>query len=298
MTNPLILAIDLDEWYHCPWYTGSPKARWQSREACFQDYYGSKRPGGEIIAPTRRILELLKKEKISATFFILGEVASWYPELVKEIFQAGHEIASHGLHHQSPPLQSRAEFSADLAQAKAILEDITGKAVVGFRAPNLEVASWLPEVLIEQGFRYDSSVCPSYSIFGKYKNAGQASASLNPYRASRDSLLKPGDSSLIEIPIPSFPLLKLPGAVSIATRVLGLPWTRITLDNALRTGTASYYMHPYEFNPKPAIDKMSLFEVIYFRRAGAPMLKLLQRLLTHYRGRVISMINYLDAHWK
>jgi len=81
--NYLILSIDLDEWYHCRWAVGFlPVARWKSSKECFKDYYKSDKPGGEIIKPTHLILDLLEKQGLKATFFILGEIAQQYPNLV------------------------------------------------------------------------------------------------------------------------------------------------------------------------------------------------------------------------
>lgn len=291
MKNYLILCIDLDEWYHGRWATGSSISRWTSVQDCLQDYYKSNKPAGEIVEPTYRILDSLKKEGVKATFFILGEVAEWYPDLVSEIAQEGHEIACHGMYHRDPNLYSRQKFSQELVQAKLILERLAGRPVIGYRAPNLIITKWLHEVLIEQRFLYDSSMCPGREIQGKYK--GQSSAPNNPYRIDKSSLCLKGDANLIEIPIPVFPLLKLPGAVSIATRIFGWIWTSITLYNALRTGAACYYMHPYEFNEAPKLQNMSLRQRVFFRRTGAFMENILQRLLNKYRGRIVSAEYYV-----
>lgn len=291
MSHPLILCVDLDEWYHCRWATGSPLARWPTVQDLFREHYGAERPAGELVPPTRRILEALAGEGVQVTFFILGEVAQWYPDLVRDIAGAGHEVACHGMHHRDMTLQTREEFAGELAGAKRILEDLTGRRIVGFRAPNLVIADWLPEVLAEQGFVYDSSVCPGRKLQGKY--GGQAGAPVNPYRIDDRSMCAPGDGHLVEIPIPTFPVLKLPGAVSIATRVFGWTWTRITLEHALRTGAACYYMHPYEFVPPPRLSRMSLRERVFLRRTGPFMDRVLMRLLKRYRGRIVSAEDYV-----
>lgn len=297
MANYLILSIDLDEWYHSRWATGSSStSRWKSVQECFQDYYKSNKPIGEIIKPTQRILGLLRKEGVKATFFILGEVAQWYPDLIREIACQGHEIACHGMYHRDLTLYSPQEFSKELVQSRKILEKLAGRPVIGFRAPRLIITDWLPKVLIEQGFAYDSSVCPSRKIQGKYK--GQSQAPLNPYRIDKSSLLIKGRDDFVEMPIPTFPLLKLPGAVSIATRVFGWTWTRITLDSALKTGAACYYLHPYEFNKPPRLENMSFQERIFWRRSGVFMEDILQRVLNKYRGRIISAEDYISKYFK
>jgi len=289
--NNLILSIDLDEWYHGRRATGSLISRWKDTQECFQEYYQSDKPVGEIIKPTNQILNLLKKEGIKATFFILGEVAQYYPDLVKKIADQGHEIACHGMYHKDLTLYSPEQFLKELVQSRQILEKLAGRPVIGFRVPNLLITDWLPKMLIDQGFIYDSSVCPGREIQGKYK--GQASAPKNPYRVDKNSLLLKGEANLIELPIPTFPLLKLPGAVSIATRVFGLTWTKITLDNALRTGAACYYLHPYEFNRMPKLKNISFQEKIFWRRSGNFMKNAFQKLLKKYRGRIISAEDYI-----
>lgn len=283
MANPLILCIDLDEWYHARWASGSKKARWQRLEDLFRDYYHSDRPSGEVKRPTKFILKTLKDRKIKATFFILGEVAQWYPDLVKAIAKDGHEIACHGMHHQDLTIIGKYRFAQELSESRQILEKLSGQKVMGFRAPNLVVTKWLTEVLIDQGFKYDSSICPGRSIQGKYQ--GQSQLPLNPYRM--------GD--FWEIPIPTFPILKLPGAVSIASRIFGFSWTTVTLENALRTGAACYYAHPYEFNPPPRLNNLSLREKVFMRRMGSPMEKIFKQLLAKYQGRIISIRDYLSG---
>jgi len=279
--NPVILGIDLDEWYHARWASGSKKARWENKAALFKDYYHADRPGGEIVRPTRLILRQLREFKVKATFFILGEIAEWYPHLVREIAAEGHEIACHGMHHEDLALSDRKTFEKELAQSRKILEKLANQKVIGFRAPNLVVTDWLFEVLIDQGFQYDSSICPGRSIQGKYQ--GQAGLPSNPYRIGK----------LIEIPIPTFPVLKLPGAVSIASRIFGLWWTEITLEAALKTGAASFYAHPYEFNRAPKLAHLKLKERIFLRRMGKPMEEIFRKFLVRYHKRIMTAKGYL-----
>ena len=291
MKSPLILCIDFEEWYHGRWATGSPIARWKNVKSFFRDYYHTDKPIGEVIEPTKKILKILKQNDVKATFFILGEMAEWYPDLVRKIASCGHEVACHGLHHRDLTMMQANQFALELAQSRKILEKLSGKKIIGFRAPNLVITPWLHEVLIKQKFLYDSSVCPSRSLQGKYIN--QTQAPCNPYRVSRESILKKGDTPLYEIPIPAFPILKLPGAVSIATRIFGLKWTEITLNTALKTGAAVYYLHPCEFNPPPKLIDPTFKERIFFRRSGSFMTKALEAILKKYSGRIIPIKDYL-----
>ena len=103
-----------------------------------------------------------------ATFFVLGWIAERYPDLVRRIQKEGHEIACHGYAHQLVYTQSRDEFRQDIKRAKSILEDITGKEVIGYRAPSYSItdkSQWAFEVLVEEGFKYDSSVFPIHHDF-------------------------------------------------------------------------------------------------------------------------------------
>jgi polysaccharide deacetylase family protein (PEP-CTERM system associated) len=104
---------------------------------------------------TVRLLDLLDAQRVQATFFVLGWVAERCPQLIDEIDRRGHEIASHGYAHRLVYRQSPAQFRADVARGKAILEDRLGAPVVGFRAASyslIESTLWALDILIEEGF--------------------------------------------------------------------------------------------------------------------------------------------------
>jgi polysaccharide deacetylase family protein (PEP-CTERM system associated) len=109
------------------------------------------------------ILWLLKQADVRATFFTLGWIAERYPELIRRIANAGHELASHGFAHHRATEQQRGEFLADIRLAKAVLEDVSGNAVKGYRAPSFSVGPqnpWVFECIAEAGYRYSSSIYP------------------------------------------------------------------------------------------------------------------------------------------
>jgi polysaccharide deacetylase family protein (PEP-CTERM system associated) len=111
---------------------------------------------------------------IRATFFVLGWIAERYPDLVRRIQKEGHEIACHGYAHQLVYRQSRDEFRQDVKRAKSILEDITGSEVIGYRAPSYSITNksqWAFEILVEEGFKYDSSIFPIRHDFYGLPNA-------------------------------------------------------------------------------------------------------------------------------
>jgi polysaccharide deacetylase family protein (PEP-CTERM system associated) len=110
-----------------------------------------------------RILALLERHNTKATFFTLGWVAQRYPQLVKDIVAAGHELASHGYGHQRASDLTPAAFMEDIRSAKALLEDLSGSAVLGYRAPSFSIGEnnlWAFDCLLETGHRYSSSIYP------------------------------------------------------------------------------------------------------------------------------------------
>lgn len=119
---------------------------------------------------TEKILRLLAGSGQQATFFVLGWVAERHRRLVAEILAEGHEVASHGYGHQLLTTITQAQFRADVRRARAILEDITGRRVSGYRAPSFTIVrdtSWAHEILVEEGYTYDSSVFPIvHDVYG------------------------------------------------------------------------------------------------------------------------------------
>lgn len=110
-----------------------------------------------------RILKLLADSNTQATFFTLGWVAERYPELVRRIVEGGHELASHGYGHERASDLSELEFFNDIYRAKALLEDISGMQVQGYRAPSFSIGYgnlWALDALQRAGYRYSSSIYP------------------------------------------------------------------------------------------------------------------------------------------
>lgn len=117
-----------------------------------------------VVRNTQRLLELCARHDVRGTFFVLGWVAERWPELLREIHAAGHELATHGHDHRRVTHFTPAEFRADLRRARGAVEDAAGVEVVGYRAPNCSVGRqtlWALDALLEEGFRYDSSIFPT-----------------------------------------------------------------------------------------------------------------------------------------
>lgn len=110
-----------------------------------------------------RILSLLDQAGVSATFFTLGWIAERYPAMVRRIVDNGHELASHGYGHRRASDLGRDEFMQDVARSKALLEDIGGQKVAGYRAPSFSIGKrnlWALDTLLQAGYRYSSSIYP------------------------------------------------------------------------------------------------------------------------------------------
>lgn len=145
------LTIDVEDYYMVSGFSGFVK---------FQDWpsYESR-----VEHTTLQILDMLDVYGVKATFFVLGWVAETRKGLVKEIARRGHEIASHGYNHRLVYDLSPDEFREDLRRSRAVLEDASGMPVLGYRAPSYSVTRrsfWALDILIEQGYRYDSSIFP------------------------------------------------------------------------------------------------------------------------------------------
>src|SRR5207253_2520204 len=114
-----------------------------------------------------RLLDILVKEDVRATFFVLGWVAERHPELVRRIAQMGHEVSSLGYAHELISAQTPERFREDVRKAKTVLENILGQPVLGYRAPNFTITqetSWALPILVEEGYFYDSSVSPKLRL--------------------------------------------------------------------------------------------------------------------------------------
>jgi polysaccharide deacetylase family protein (PEP-CTERM system associated) len=189
-----------------------------------------------------RILELLADAGVRATFFTLGWIAERYPELVRRIGAAGHELASHGFGHERATEQERGAFLADVRLAKAVLEDITGSAVRGYRAPSFSVGSgnpWAFDCVMEAGYRYSSSVYPI-----RHDHYGEPDA---PRFAHE---VRPG---LLEVPIATVRLASSNWPAGGGGYFRLLPYCEsqwsIARINRVDRMPATFYFHPWELDP-------------------------------------------------
>ena len=154
------------------------------------------------------LLDLYAKYDIQTTFFFTGYIAKLYPQVVKMVASHGHEVASHAMSHEKSEgfdVLTFKEQVKSLTESKKILEDLSGLDVVSFRAPALRVNHSTVLALEESGYKYDSSIASQrfdmLLSFGSLKKLNWLLAPRLPYRASKDSLFKKGNSGIIEIPL-------------------------------------------------------------------------------------------------
>jgi polysaccharide deacetylase family protein (PEP-CTERM system associated) len=145
------LTVDVEDYFQVSAFAPHiPRTDWDQREC-------------RVERNVERILDLLDEHEARATFFTLGWVAERYPTLVRDIVGRGHELASHGYAHERVTDMSESAFSADVTRAKAILEDVGGVTVAGYRAPSFSIGAhnlWAFDALARAGYRYSSSVYP------------------------------------------------------------------------------------------------------------------------------------------
>jgi len=200
-----------------------------------------------------RILDLLAARGVSATFFVLGWVARHEPEIVRRIVRAGHEIASHGMHHDMIGRLSPQAFKQDLIDSRKVLEDMSGRPVVGYRAPTFSITrstAWALDVLGETGFLYDSSVFPI-----RHDRYGVPGAPRFAHRA-----IGPAGGSILEIP----PLTLRLGKTNVPVggggylRLFPARLVGRALRAAARRGCSGMiYLHPWELDPGQPVLPMS-----------------------------------------
>jgi polysaccharide deacetylase family protein (PEP-CTERM system associated) len=208
------------------------RASWPTREC-------------RVEANMERILALFEKNGVRATFFTLGWIAERYPAMVRRIVEAGHELASHGYGHLRASDQSRAEFDNDIRSAKALLEDIGGQAVLGYRAPSFSIGHanlWALDALHEAGYKYSSSIYPVL-----HDHYGMPDA-------PRFAFYPNGPDGLLEVPITTVKMggRNLPAGGGGYFRLLPYALSRWMMEKVNREDqeSALFYFHPWEIDPQ------------------------------------------------
>jgi polysaccharide deacetylase family protein (PEP-CTERM system associated) len=205
-----------------------------------------------VLAQTYDLLDVLEASQVRATFFVLGLVAEAHPALVRDIAAAGHEIGSHGWSHELIYRQARTRFAEETQRSKSTLEDMLGQPVEGYRAAEFSVtddSKWALEVLVETGFRYDSSIFP---VAGR--RYGIPGTPLAPHVVSTPA------GTILEVPLTAVERgsRRWPAGGGGYFRLLPYAVTRVALDAANAAGhPANVYFHPYEFSKTWLVPRLS-----------------------------------------
>lgn len=228
-----LLTVDVEDYFHVQAFADVvERVTW--------DQYPSR-----VEANTRRLLDLFDEFHARATFFILGWVAERFPGLVREIVERGHEPACHSYWHRLIYTLTPQQFRDDTRQAKTVIEQAAGVAVLGYRAPSYSVTTklqWALDELVEAGFTYDSSIFPiRHDIYGMHD------APRFPFRFAT------GAGELLEYPLTTFRVLgqNLPVGSGGYLRILPGWYTRQGLQRAQHDGILPIIsIHPWEVDPE------------------------------------------------
>jgi polysaccharide deacetylase family protein (PEP-CTERM system associated) len=227
-----ILSVDVEDWFHILDVDATPAVdTWAALD-------------GRVERTFQALLDTFSRHDQQVTCFFLGWVGERYPGLVREAVARGHEIASHGHHHQLVYGQTRAAFGEDLRRAKGVLEDLAGMAVNGYRAPGFSVTTatpWALDEIAAAGHTYDSSVFPASRGHG-----GLAGAPIHPHRVATPS------GELLEFPVSVAPMLGKRICLFGGGYLRLFPWP--VIERMARRVVADgrpvvYYLHPREIDP-------------------------------------------------
>jgi polysaccharide deacetylase family protein (PEP-CTERM system associated) len=235
-------TIDVEEYYQVlalePYVD---RSRWPGMESRLMEGMG-------------RLLDLLEATETRGTFFILGVVAERDPDLVRRLAGAGHEVASHGWDHRRASHITPDEFRRQARASRSLLEDLSGQSVVGYRAPSFSIlrgGEWALEILVEEGYRYDSSLYPVRRPGYGYAGGERAIHTLQ---------FESGP--LIEVPPATLRVAggTFPAAGGGTFRHLPYGLTRAAFEASERDGVgpATFYIHPWELDPgQPRVPGIS-----------------------------------------
>ena len=272
-----ILTFDVEEYFQVEAAAGGiNRGQWDSFEKRLAPCVG-------------RILRLLSDYDASATFFVLGWVARHERDVVRTIADAGHEIASHGMNHDMLGRLTPEQFRRELLDSRHLLEDISGRPVIGFRAPTFSIThetAWAIDVLAEAGYKYDSSVFPI-----RHDRYGVPGAPRFVHRA-----VGPGGGEILEIPPLTLRVMGMNWPVGGGgyLRLLPVRLVAAALNKAQKLGRPGMiYVHPWELDPGQPNLPMSRLS----RRRHRVNLKRTEQklrwLLNHFR--FFSVAESLDA---
>ncbi|MDB4870301.1 MAG: hypothetical protein JWL97_1305 [Gemmatimonadales bacterium] len=237
------------------------------------------------------LLETLDRHNARGTFFVLGWIAEHRPEVVQAIAAAGHEIASHGFWHERVTALDRDALREDVRSSKQALEDLIGAEITGYRAPSFSIipgCEWAFDVLIEEGYRYDSSLFPIRRRGYGYPDSPRA-----PHVIKRPAGL------IAEFPLAttSFFRYPIPAAGGGYLRQFPLVIIRRAFREASeRSEPATFYIHPWEIDPgQPRLPVSALNRIRHYRGLGSTLERIDLILEEFSFGTIGSYLPTLDS---
>ena len=232
---PAVMSIDVEDWFQVE-NLKSVIARdaWDSCEL-------------RVERNTDRMLELMANRGVKSTCFILGWIAERCPELVKRIHAAGHEIATHGYGHDLIYSLEPEAFNDDIRRSITILEDLTGEAIHGYRAPSFSITDWAIPILAKNGITYDSSAFPTvaHDRYGKLSGM-DAGAPISELDVDGHD----GTFSEVCISVLKLGSRGIPWGGGGYFRLIPYPLFKRGVKRILRSGMPYvFYIHPWEIDP-------------------------------------------------
>ncbi len=258
-------------------------------------------PTERAVTNTEILLDLFAKHATKVTFFVLGEIAHTFPELIKKIDSFGHEIGAHGYRHDQLFKMTPEEVATDISKSKSVLENIIGKPVFGYRAPAFSIireTAWALELIAKAGFKYDSSIVPIK--MDRYGWKG--------FEKQIIRLRLPNNSTLIEVPLPvaSMMGLSFPVCGGGYLRYFPKEFTNWAFSSIAKDRPVIVYLHPYEIDTARYPDffyearktlsiRKSLPLMIYRFKKGTVKEKLDAILLKYKFTPLIEIIETMEA---
>ncbi|MFB3908277.1 MAG: XrtA system polysaccharide deacetylase [Candidatus Eisenbacteria bacterium] len=275
-------SVDLEDYYQVEALRPfCPRELWES----FPD---------RIEASTSLVLDILDRHGVKGTFFVLGWTAKRHARLVRRIAAAGHEIASHGFDHELIYRQDADGFRDDIRDARKLLQDLSGQPVIGYRAPSYTIMArtlWALPILLEEGFRYDSSVYPIAR-----RRYGMPGAKRWPHRIDLGL-----SGSIAEFPLSTIRVgpVNLPATGGAYLRLLPLAWQGWAVRRLIDDGKpVQLSIHPWELDPGqprfPVPPRTRWTHYHNLDRSPARLSKLLALSGFGPVGRVLSYLRLLD----
>jgi polysaccharide deacetylase family protein (PEP-CTERM system associated) len=280
-------TVDLEDWFQGLTSTNPHPEKWASYEA-------------RLEGSTNRLLGLLNEHGVEATFFVLGQVADQYPDLIGRIDSAGHEIGVHGYWHNTVHHLTPDRFAAELDRASGALKLLVSQPIVGHRAPYFSInkqSLWALEVLQDKGFAYDSSFFPTRNMLYGYPEAPRFPCRLSAAGAAEDQRSERGDVDhrLVEFPVSTARWLGLNWPIGGGFYVRALPYTiiRAGIQQLNSQGQpAIMYIHPWELDTEQRYSKVTPRERVTHYHGRRGLKKKLDRLFRDFA--FVSLRRLLD----